>query len=312
METRANHVWVGLVSLLMMGALLAFIIWLVGFGDGNRKEYDIFFPQSVEGLVKGSQVTFSGVPVGQVERLNLWAENPEFVQVRIGIDPDVPVLLGTTATVLGSFTGVSTIQLDGARAGQPPITRIGRDGRPEIQPKVGGLGAILSSAPQLLESLSALTERLTALISPRNQQSIEEILANTSRLSGELAQASPDIRGVAADLRATIQQSTLALASLEKTLNSTDNLINSDGEALIRELRDTLISARKAAEALDATMTEVQPAARQLSEGTLPAAEAALRDLRKTTAALRQVTESLEAGGAGALIGGQTLPDYKP
>ena len=49
-----------------------------------------------------------------------------------------------------------------------------------------------------------------------------------------------------------------------------------------------------------------------MSESTLPAAEAALRDLRKTTQALRQVTESIEAGGAGGLIGGQKLPDYKP
>ena len=49
-----------------------------------------------------------------------------------------------------------------------------------------------------------------------------------------------------------------------------------------------------------------------MSESTLPAAEAALRDLRKTTAALREVTESLETGGAGSLLGGQKLPDYKP
>ena len=89
----------------------------------DRKTYDIFFPQAVEGLANGSQVTFAGVPVGKVDEMNLWKKDPQFVQVRISVKEDVPILQGTTATVLGSFTGVSTIQLDGARAGQPPIVK---------------------------------------------------------------------------------------------------------------------------------------------------------------------------------------------
>ena len=153
METRANYVWVGAITLLLLAALAAFIVWIVGLGTADRKQYDIFFPQAVEGLAEGSQVTFSGVPVGKVDEMNLWERDPQFVQVRISVEEEVPILRGTTATVLGSFTGVSTIQLDGARAGQPPITRPGRDGVPEIQPKAGGLGAILSSAPQLPDRL---------------------------------------------------------------------------------------------------------------------------------------------------------------
>jgi phospholipid/cholesterol/gamma-HCH transport system substrate-binding protein len=50
----------------------------------------------------------------------------------------------------------------------------------------------------------------------------------------------------------------------------------------------------------------------QLSDTTLPAAEAALRDLRSATRALRNVVEKFDDGGAGSLIGGQKLPDYKP
>ena len=187
METRANHVWVGAVTLVLLAAMAVFIVWLAGWGASDRKQYDIFFPQAVEGLTEGSQVSFAGVPVGKVDEMNLWEKDPQFVQVRISVDNEVPILQGTTATVLGSFTGVSTIQLDGARRGQPPITRPGRDGVPEIQPKAGGLGALLSSAPQLLENLSNLTERRTEALNPRNQRSIEGILANTDRMTGELA-----------------------------------------------------------------------------------------------------------------------------
>ena len=312
METRANHVWVGAVSLVLLAALAVFIVWLAGWGASDRKQYDIFFPQAVEGLTEGSQVSFAGVPVGKVDDMNLWEKDPLFVQVRISVDNEVPILRGTTATVLGSFTGVSTIQLDGARRGQPPITRPGRDGVPEIQPKAGGLGAILSSAPQLLENLSNLTERLTEVLNPRNQRSIEGILANTDRMTGELADAAPKIEAVLGELELTLAQATETLDQFETTLGTTDRLLNRDGASTMQELRRTLTAARGAAEALEVAMNDVRPAARQMSESTLPAAEAALRDLRKTTAALREVTESLETGGAGSLIGGQKLPDYKP
>ncbi|WP_305098144.1 MlaD family protein [Croceibacterium aestuarii] len=312
METRANHVWVGIVTLVLLAALSVFIVWIAGWGTSDRKQYDIFFPQSVEGLAEGSQVTFAGVPVGKVEDMNLWEKDPQFVQVRISVKEDVPILEGTTATVLGSFTGVSTIQLDGARAGQPPITQIGRDGVPEIQPKAGGLGAILAGAPQLLDNLSTLTERLSDLLDKDNQNSIKGILANTNRMTDQLAETGPRVNEVLDQLDATLAQATETLAQFETTLGTTDKLLNRDGASTMQELRRTLVSARQAADALNATMQDVRPAARQVSESTLPAAEAALRDLRKTTAALRQMAESIEAGGAGGLIGGQKLPNYKP
>jgi phospholipid/cholesterol/gamma-HCH transport system substrate-binding protein len=312
METRANHVWVGIVTLVLLAALAVFIVWIAGWGTSDRKQYDIFFPQAVEGLAEGSQVTFAGVPVGKVDKMNLWEKDPQFVQVRISVKDNVPILQGTTATVLGSFTGVSTIQLDGARAGQPPINKPGRDGVPEIQPKAGGLGAILAGAPQLLDNLSSLTERLTDLLDADNQRSIKGILANTDRMTKQLADASPKVNQVLDDLDATLAQATDTLAQFDQTLASTNQLLNRDGASTMQELRRTLVSARQAADALNATMNDVQPAARQISDSTLPAAEAALRDLRKTSASLRQLTEAIKTGGAGSLISGEKLPDYKP
>ena len=84
METRANYVWVGAVTLVLLAALAAFIVWIAGFGASSDKEFDIFFPQAVEGLAEGSQVTFSGVPVGKVEKMRVW-KDPQFVQVRISV-----------------------------------------------------------------------------------------------------------------------------------------------------------------------------------------------------------------------------------
>ncbi|ANY19929.1 paraquat-inducible protein B [Tsuneonella dongtanensis] len=320
METRANHVWVGVVTLILLGALALFFVWLAGLNKGEQNEYDIFFKQSVAGLAKGSEVSFAGVPSGQVSEIQLWEKDPEFVRVRVKVDEATPILVGTTATIQGSFTGVSTILLDGARRGAPPLTCEGEgvgktacpEGRPVIPTKPGGLGELLANAPLLLERLATLTERLTQTLSDENQASIRGILANTNRMTGDLAQATPQVERTLAELQVTLREASEALNQFETVLGSTDKLLNQEGQSLAAQMRDTLKSADSAAKSLSATLNDARPAARQLSESTLPAAEATLRDLRETSRALRAVTEKIETQGAGGLIGGQKLPDYKP
>ena len=52
--------------------------------------------------------------------------------MRIAVNEKVPILQGTVATLQGSFTGVSNIQLEGAVKGAPPIVEPGPEGAPVI------------------------------------------------------------------------------------------------------------------------------------------------------------------------------------
>ncbi|MDP3905815.1 MlaD family protein [Novosphingobium sp.] len=312
METRANHVWVGAVTLLLIALLAAFVIWIARLGQTNQQEYDVFFKQSVDGLSKGSAVNFSGVPVGQVKTIELWKKDPSFVRVRISLGNDVPVLLGTTASIQSGFTGVSNIQLEGAVRGAPPLTEKGPEGVPVIPTKRGGLGELLNSAPVLLERLATLTERMTMVFSDKNQESIENILANTDRVTGQLANASPELQRTLVELQGTLQDARVALKSFEQVAANTDATINGDGKQMLQQFRVSLKSIEKTSETLNATLGDVRPAARQLNDTTLPQAEAAIRDLRATTRALRDLTEKVNDQGAAALLGGDKLPEYKP
>jgi phospholipid/cholesterol/gamma-HCH transport system substrate-binding protein len=300
------------VTLSLLAALAAFIVWIARWNEEGRNSYDIFFKQSVDGLSAGSSVSFQGVPIGQIEEIELWPKDPSFVRVRIGVDEKVPILLGTTATIQSSFTGTSNIQLQGAVRDAPPITEKGPEGVPVIPTKQGGLGALLNTAPVLLDRLATASERLNIALSDKNLESIENILANTDRMTGNLANASPEVQRTLTDLQATLKQATLTLTEFENVARSADQFLSADGQALSKDLRATLKSASAAAKELEATLSSARPAAERLNEQTLPQAEAAIRDLRATSKALRDLTEKLDDGGAGALLGGNKLPEYKP
>ncbi len=319
METKANHVFVGAVTLALLAGLAAFFVWIARLNEGDQKRYDIFFKQSVNGLVKGSQVTFSGVPIGKIDRIELWPTDPSFVRVRISVERAVPILIGTSATMQSSFTGTGEILLEGAVKGAPPIECPEEDpkslcpeGVPVIPTKRGGLGAILNSAPLLLDRLATLSERLNTLLSDENQAAFKGILANTNTLTGHLAEASPQLKTTLVDLQSTLKQATATLASFDKVAGSANALLGDEQGSLARELRGTLHSAQGVADELTATLSDARPAARRLSASTLPEAEAALRELRAATRSLRSITEKIDEQGAGALTSGSKLPDYKP
>ncbi len=313
MEARSNHIVVGSAVLALLAAVIAFTIWLAGLTAGAHKQYDIFFKQAVDGIAKGAAVTFSGVPIGQVQDIALYQPNPEFVKVRIAVNEDVPVLQGTTASISSvGFTGLPLIQLQGAVKGAPPITDLGPAGVPSIPSKTAGLGALLSNAPQLIERLSTLTERLTELVSDRNQASIAGILSNVHSLSRTLAHQGPQVAATLEQTRLTIKQAGSAADQIGALAGSTTALVNQEGTPLLADLRRTIVAAEKSMNTLDSAVTDTRPALQTLSSQTLPEATQLISDLRAMSQSLNSVAARLDQGGATALIGQQPLPDYNP
>jgi phospholipid/cholesterol/gamma-HCH transport system substrate-binding protein len=313
METRSNFVMVGGVTLALLAGVLLFIVWLAGLSNNTNKCYDIYFAQAVSGLNKGSGVTFSGVPVGQVDRISLLPNRPEFVWVRINVDQQTPVLQGTTAQIKGvGFTGVSEIQLDGAAKGAPPITQPGPQGCPVVPSSTSGLGALLNSAPELLERIQRLTERLTELLSDKNQNAIADILENIDTTSKVLAQRAPDLADAIADARIAVRDAGVAAQRVSELSANTNKLVVEEGRPAAQDLRKAIASVQRAADSLDAMVTDARPGVQNFSKSTLPEANKLVHDLRDLTTSLKGVSERVEQGGIGGALGPQKLPDYKP
>jgi phospholipid/cholesterol/gamma-HCH transport system substrate-binding protein len=313
METRSNYVLVGTVTLALLVGLLIFIVWLAGLSNKATKCFDIYFSQGVGGLNKGSSVNFQGVPVGQIEKISLLPDRPEFVWVRIQVDSQTPVLQGTTAQIKGvGFTGVSEIALEGAVKGGQPLTQVGPQGCPVVPASSGGLGALLNSAPELIDRIQRLTERLTELLSDRNQNSISDILENVEKTTDVLAARAPDLADAIGDARIAARQAGITAQRVGVLADSTNRLVNEQGKPAAEDLRKAIAAVQRSAENLDAMVADARPGVQNFSKNTLPEVNRLVRDLRELSTSLKGFSERLEGEGVGGALGPEKLPDYKP
>jgi phospholipid/cholesterol/gamma-HCH transport system substrate-binding protein len=313
METRSNYIMVGAVTVALLVGTLLFIVWLAGLSNKQTKCYDIYFAQGVGGLNKGSNVSFSGVPVGQVSKISLLPNRPEFVWVRVEIEPETPVLQGTTAQIHGvGFTGVSEIQLQGAERGRPAIQQMGPQGCPVIPATSGGISALLNSAPELIDRIQRLTERLTELLSDKNQNSISDILENIDVTTKVLRQNAPAMARTMADIQVAAHNAGVAANNIAALSNNTNQLVNGQGREAVDNLNQAIVSARQAADNLNAMITDARPGVQNFSKSTLPEANKLVHDLRELSQSLKQVSDRVNQKGIGGALGPKELPDYKP
>lgn len=319
METRSNYVIVGIVTFLLIALLVGFTVWLARFSDGETKEYDIFF-QSVGGINSGSSVAYSGVNVGQVTKVGLWRNDPEFVRVRVEVSADTPILEGTVATISGvGFTGVSELQLSGGLRGGTPITcpennpeAVCPDGVPVIPTKPGALGELLNSAPLLVERLATLAERMTVILSDENQKSLANILKNSDRITGGLADQTPEINAALKQSQATLKQAEQTLLKVSDLTDNTGKFLDQNGKTIVTDLGVTLKAARSSLTALESTLNSTNPSIEKLNTETIPEANKLLRDLQQLSSTLNSVSDKIDQQGAASLLGPPPLPDYEP
>ena len=313
METRSNHVLVGTIVLALLAGVLLFTVWLAGLSNKTTDCFDIYFSQGVGGISKGTAVNYSGVPVGKVEKIALLPNSPEVVWVRIKVDDEAPILQGTAAQIKGvGFTGASEISLDGAIKGGQPINRIGPQGCPVIPATSGGLGALLNSAPELLDRIQRLTERLTELLSDKNQNSIADILENFDKTSQILSAKAPQLASAITDAQLAARNAGIAAQRVGALADSTNKMVNEQGVPAAQDLRKAIASVQRAADNLDSVVADAKPGLNNFTKSTLPEANRLVHDLRDLSGSLQGFSDRLNQGGVGGVLGAPKLPDYKP
>src|SRR6476660_1799361 len=300
METRSNYVMVGTVTVALLVGVLLFIVWLAGLSNKATKCYDIYFAQGVGGLNKGSTVSFSGVPVGQVSKISLLPNRPEFVWVRVEVDEQTPVLQGTSAQIHGvGFTGVSEIQLTGAERGRPPIEQMGPQGCPVIPATSGGISALLNSAPELIDRIQRLTERLTELLNDKNQNAVSDILENIDATTAEIRKNAPALGQTIQEIEIASHNAGIAANNIAALSNNANQMVTQDGRPAMQNLNKAIISVQQAADNLNSAIGDARPGLQNFSKSTLPEANRLIQQLRELSESLQAVTNRVQQSGIG-------------
>jgi phospholipid/cholesterol/gamma-HCH transport system substrate-binding protein len=279
-ETRANNALIGLFTLAVIGAALGFVVWFARLSEGTAvNRYQIIFSGSITGLTVGSSVLFNGIRVGQVDTLDLLADDPSRVVAVVTVRSSTPIKVDTRARMeFQGLTGGAYIQLYGGSANAPALEPPPEQQmatiyaeRSELQNLVDGARDTVTQAAQTLSRIDAFIRKneggLTTTV--KNVETFTQALADNSgnvsnflQTTGEAAKSisrlSDSLNGMAGDVEALIKA--VDPAKIERVV---DNVTGASDQlqAFVRAF-----DAKKAQDTID----NVEAFSRALSSASAP------------------------------------------
>ena len=306
METKAHHVLIGAFTLVVVALIVLFALWLAKTSINRQYHYyAIVFTESVTGLSKGSPVQYNGIQVGEVSQLKLDPKDPRKVLARIQVAADTPIKTDTRAKLgLLGLTGVAFVQLTGGAPSSQPLVPTSTDPVPIIRSEASALSALLSSGSDVVTSLNVILDRLSNVVSQQNVQRINTTLENISQTTSGLA-AERD------DLRSLIQQAAAASKQLNQTLAGANRLVNGPGKQTLDRAASAMASLQQTTQTLNQLLTNNQESLQSGLRG-VDQIGPTLRELRATLRDIHQITSQLQTNPASYLLGRDHPSEFTP
>ena len=314
METRANHILIGLFTLITAALLVGFALWAAKFtSESNWNEYDVVFSEAVTGLGIGGTVQFNGITGGEVRKLVIDPSDPNKVLVRVRIKSSTPIKVDTEARLaFVGLTGITQIQLKSLNAKSADLVPTEGNPTPRITAKESAFSKLFSSTDDITTTATNVMLRLNQAFSDENIDSLGKTLANLEKISGTVADERQDIGLIIRDTRA-------AIAKLDSTLSSTDSIARKLDEGLADQLPDLITK-------LDRTLVQYEALARNanrvvdangdaidnFSQQGLAQVGPAIAELRTLLAQLRRVAAQIEERPNALVTGKSTTEEFKP
>ncbi len=211
MITRRDRIKLGAF---LLGGTLLLVVILVLFGGlrlwDSREQYTVYYTESVNGLSPGSQVRLQGVRVGTVKALRVNPEDVEQVEVTLALEPDTPVKADTTAVLSGQgLTGLKYIDLRGG-------TRASARLKPgaTITPGSSGMEAMMSRAEEVSVHAERVMSDVSAMMSERNRERVEQILDETVLLLTSAREATQELTLTLRTTRGFVQRHEAQLSTI--------------------------------------------------------------------------------------------------
>lgn len=297
METRGRYIVIGAFTVLGFLGILGFLLWF-GAAQATRQfaYYDVLF-DNVSGITRSAEVRFAGLPVGQVQDLDLDREGSGKVRVRLEIDAQTPVRTGSVATLEAQgVTGTSIVSITPGRP-QEPLLRDTVEGVPEIAAGRSALQNLSEAAPALLDEALRAVEGLNAILTPENRSRISSTIVNLEDASARLSTT----LGHADAAMGNIDEAVSAISGLTTAVNEISGRAGTLIDSAEAALRDFASLREPAAGALEAGRTALAAAEEAIAADLKPA----LAELTQTSARLRETVDRVTPE-AEALVGSWT------
>ncbi|SNY94307.1 phospholipid/cholesterol/gamma-HCH transport system substrate-binding protein [Cohaesibacter sp. ES.047] len=269
METKANYVAIGLFTLILTAVGFGFIYWIARFDDVKpMREVVVRFEGSVAGLIKGGQVMFNGIKVGDVKGLNYDPDNPQYVRAYLDVDSEIPLKKDSRIELsFQGLTGVGTVEIKGGSADLPDL--LDQPGTPELTASTSALQDLMSGARQILARADSVLKKVEGVVDTnegRISNSIENVEAFTNALknnTGNIDTFLADASGAAKGLTSLSAKLETLSGRAEKLMEAVNPESVRNSVANIETFSDKLASASGQ---FDGVVKDVSEAAKGIND----------------------------------------------
>lgn len=301
METKASYIFVGLFILGLLGAGVAYALWLARPQVDTAYFYMVRFDEDVTGLRTGGDVRFHGVRVGEVMAIDIDGET-ERVEVKIQVDEGTPIRGNTVARLEAQgITGATFIQLrrakDAAAGSDQTMPGTTTAPHPEIPSELSTLQAVFKELPRVLAEIKVAAQQMAALLNQENLDAISQSLENVSRITKDLSDQTGAISTVFAKVERTLVTADEALIAITGVSRKIDGAIG--------DITKGVNAFEKLTVNIDGFITENRRPVSDFTATGLYEMTQFLIDAREMVQSLTRITGKLESDPARFLFGDQ-------
>ncbi|NIE66781.1 MlaD family protein [Burkholderia sp. Ax-1719] len=307
MENKPHAFWAGLFTIGLLAAI-ALAVFFFSADHRVRVPYDLISHSSVTGLYPDAAVRYRGIDVGKVQSIQFDPHQPGAIRIRVLIDQKAPMTRSTFGTLaLQGVTGIAFVQLDDNNLDLSPLPSSEKQVA-EIPLRPGLLDQLQRRGDALLRKLDNIASDVDAMLSEDNRKQVMQTVAT-------LQQAASSVNVLAQQLQPTTQRLPGAVADLQKTLESTNQLVTMlnrpDGPFQVN-LNKAGTAAQQAGQALASMNESIQELSARVGYDTLPRVDSLTDDVRSAMRSVDRAAGTFTTSPRSLLFGGAPLPAPGP
>jgi phospholipid/cholesterol/gamma-HCH transport system substrate-binding protein len=298
-----NYALVGAFVLFLGGVLIAGVLWLAS-GGAFQKKYDLYLAiedESVAGLNLDAPVKYNGVDVGKVREIHLDPENPERVILVFAIERGTPIKADTVAVLkIQGLTGIAYVELSGGARNAPPLVATAGNPYPVIRTKPSLSARLENVLTSVLAKLDSTSNNINSLISEENRAALKSALADIATVAHTFAARKGTIDAGIASAARTFDNGARATAQLGPAIER----IGRGADAVDKMGTEVARTSASAGTMVDSVGADVK----RFTAETVPELERLLGEIGVLAASLRRLSEKIESGPGGLLLGRRQVP----